>query len=62
MKTSKTDMSNAATFTIPEDLPTMEGMNFTFTNDTDRYEGLDKAFDYRGDVTLTLASGETLSA
>ncbi|MEZ0299691.1 MAG: hypothetical protein ACAI35_24820, partial [Candidatus Methylacidiphilales bacterium] len=47
---------------IPEDLPTMEGMNFTFTNDTDRYEGLDKAFDYRGDVTLTLASGETLSA
>ena len=55
-------MSNAGTFAIPEDLPTMEGMAFTFANDQDRFEGIDKAFDYRGDVTLTLADGTTLNA
>jgi len=32
----------------------LEGAVFTFQSETDRTEGIDKAFDYRGDVTLTL--------
>jgi len=32
----------------------LEGAVFTFHSEADRYEGIDKAFDYRGDVTLTL--------
>ena len=33
---------------------TLEGLNFVFQSDKDRVEGIDKAFDYRGDVTLTV--------
>ena len=32
----------------------LEGAVFTFQSETDRFEAIDKAFDYRGDVTLTL--------
>ena len=32
----------------------LEGAVFTFHTETDRIEAIDKAFDYRGDVTLTL--------
>jgi hypothetical protein len=37
----------------------LEGAVFTFQSEADRIEGIDKAFDYRGDVTLTLLN-ETL--
>jgi len=32
----------------------LEGAVFTFQSETDRVEAIDKAFDYRGDVSLTL--------
>ena len=32
----------------------LEGAAFTFHTEADRVEAIDKAFDYRGDVTLTL--------
>jgi hypothetical protein len=32
----------------------LQGAVFTFASDKDRYEAIDKAFDYRGDVTLTV--------
>lgn len=47
-------MSNVATAPGPESL---QGMNFQCQNDRDRIEAIDKAFDYRGDVTLTLSNG-----
>jgi len=34
----------------------LEGAVFTFQSEADRHEGIDKAFDYRGDVTIHLAS------
>jgi len=34
----------------------LEGATFTFQSEAERQEGIDKAFDYRGDVTLTLAN------
>ena len=38
----------------------LQGAVFTFQSEADRVEGIDKAFDYRGDVTLTLANGELI--
>ena len=35
----------------------LEGSAFTFQSDAERVEAIDKAFDYRGDVTLTLING-----
>jgi hypothetical protein len=32
----------------------LEGAVFTFQSEADRVEAIDKAFDYRGDVTITL--------
>jgi hypothetical protein len=32
----------------------LQGAVFTFHSEADRREGIDKAFDYRGDVTLTV--------
>jgi hypothetical protein len=32
----------------------LEGAVFTFQSEADRIEAIDKAFDYRGDVTITL--------
>ncbi len=32
----------------------LQGVVFTFQSEQDRVEGIDKAFDYRGDVTLTV--------
>jgi hypothetical protein len=32
----------------------LEGAVFTFHSEADRIEAIDKAFDYRGDITLTL--------
>jgi len=32
----------------------LEGAVFTFQSEADRVEGIDKAFDYRGDVSITL--------
>ena len=34
------------------------GSVFTFQSEQERIEGIDKAFDYRGDVTITLKNGE----
>jgi hypothetical protein len=34
----------------------LEGSVFTFQNDAERFDAIDKAFDYRGDVTLTLVN------
>ena len=43
--------------THPTNRPTsLQGSDFTFQSDTDRYEAIDKAFDYRGDVTLTVVN------
>jgi hypothetical protein len=36
----------------------MEGAVFTFQTEADRIEAIDKAFDYRGDVTLTVHNGQ----
>lgn len=41
----------------PHRATSLEGAVFTFQSEADRQEGIDKAFDYRGDVTLTLANG-----
>jgi hypothetical protein len=35
----------------------LQGVVFEFHNDAERVEAIDKAFDYRGDVTLTLTNG-----
>jgi hypothetical protein len=37
----------------------LQGAVFTFQSEQDRLEGIDKAFDYRGDVTLTVR-GQTV--
>ena len=37
----------------------LQGAVFTFQNEQERIEAIDKAFDYRGDVTLQV-SGETV--
>jgi len=43
--------------THPSNRPTsLQGSVFTFQSDTERYEAIDKAFDYRGDVTLTVVN------
>jgi len=42
--------------THPADRPTsLQGTVFTFQSEKERIEAIDKAFDYRGDVTLTVA-------
>jgi len=38
----------------------LHGTEYTFVNDQDRRDGIDAAFDYRGDVTLRLTNGEAL--
>jgi hypothetical protein len=38
----------------------LEGAVFTFQSEADRVEGIDKAFDYRGDVTLTLLNEQVM--
>jgi Zn/Cd-binding protein ZinT len=40
----------------------LEGWIPEFASDHDVHEALEKAFDYRGDVTLTLKSGERIEA
>jgi hypothetical protein len=40
----------------PHRAASLQGAVFTFHSEADRQEGIDKAFDYRGDVTITLAS------
>ena len=35
----------------------LQGVVFEIHNDAERVEAIDKAFDYRGDVTLTLSNG-----
>src|SRR5271170_4078158 len=39
-------------------LATLEGATFTFASDAERVAAIDKAFDYRGDVSLTLTNGQ----
>jgi hypothetical protein len=34
----------------------LEGAVFTFQSEADRVQGIDKAFDYRGDVSITLGN------
>jgi hypothetical protein len=41
-------------------LHSLQGREYTFSNDQDRREGLDAAFDYRGDLTLRLRDGATI--
>jgi hypothetical protein len=36
------------------------GSVFTFQSEADRVEGINQAFDYRGDVTLTLTNGQLI--
>ncbi len=38
------------------------GLTITFQNDNDRATAIEKAFDYRGDVTLSLTDGKSLEA
>jgi len=40
----------------PHRAASLQGAVFTFHSEADRIEAIDKAFDYRGDVTLTLPS------
>jgi hypothetical protein len=40
----------------------LEGLVPTLASDDDLKDALEKAFDYRGDVTLTLKSGEKIEA
>jgi hypothetical protein len=40
----------------PHRAASLEGAVFTFQSDADRFEAIDKAFDYRGDVTITLVN------
>ncbi|MEM1057957.1 MAG: hypothetical protein AAGK14_01805 [Verrucomicrobiota bacterium] len=42
------------------DATTLQGALYTFTDDKDRHEAINKAFDYRGDVTITLQNGENV--
>ena len=45
--------------THPSNRPTsLQGAVYTFQSDAERYEAIDKAFDYRGDVTLTLVNDQ----
>ena len=48
-----------AKYHTPEQRP-LEGRVFRPATQTELAEGIEQAFDYRGDVTLTLASGEML--
>ena len=43
--------------THPARHESLQGTLFTFQSEQDRIEAIDKAFDYRGDVTLTLRNG-----
>ena len=36
------------------------GSVFTFQSEAERVDGINQAFDYRGDVTLTLANGQLI--
>lgn len=38
----------------------LQGQAYIFQNDKERATVIEKAFDYRGDITLTLSNGETL--
>jgi hypothetical protein len=40
----------------PHRVASLEGATFTFQSEAERIEGIDKAFDYRGDVTITLSN------
>ncbi len=50
----------AETKTHPASLrpDSLQGAVFTFQSEADRVEAIDKAFDYRGDVTITLHNGQ----
>jgi hypothetical protein len=40
----------------------LHNQSFTFQNDHERQQTIEKAFDYRGDVTLTLTDGQSIEA
>ncbi len=50
-------MSNVATKSISS---SPQGMTFHCQTDQERIEAIDQAFDYRGDVTLSLVNGTTM--
>ncbi len=50
-------MSNVATQSISS---SPQGMTFHCQSDQERIEAIDQAFDYRGDITLTLFNGTIL--
>lgn len=45
----------------PADKPTLQGLIATREHEAALIDALEKAFDYRGDVTLTLNAGRTVS-
>lgn len=38
----------------------LEGATFVFQNEEERFQAIDQAFNYRGDVTLNLNNGEAI--
>ncbi|QDU71730.1 hypothetical protein [Mucisphaera calidilacus] len=44
----------------PPENPGLQGTAFRPTTDAERADAIDQAFDYRGDVTLTLLGGKTV--
>ena len=46
---------------VSDSHPTLHGATVLLKTDEQRREVLEKAFDYRGDVTLTLAGGEAVA-
>lgn len=44
-----------------DDEPTLEGASIDLADDATRTKALEEAFDYRGDVTLTLRDGRAIS-
>jgi hypothetical protein len=46
---------------VAEPFQSLEGAVFQCISENDRIEAIDQAFDYRGDVTLDLSSGETIT-
>ncbi len=40
----------------PHRQASLEGAVYTFQSEADRVEAIDKAFDYRGDVSITLTN------
>lgn len=58
---SKFEPGTAATAATAEHAVTLQGTLIDLADERAALEALEKAFDFRGDVTLTLASGATIA-